>query len=77
MKDLDQLFILLGMGAVMAAFHWLIDRRTKAPDDTDVFTLSDSQGNLVKILLNRQATREEREKILNEKIREILQHPTI
>lgn len=73
MKDLQELFILLGMFAVMFLIGWLMERHFKTPDDSDAYTLSDDQGNAIKFLVKKQATTEEREKIFSEKFRELIQ----
>lgn len=73
MKDLHEFLILLSLIPIMLVIRWLLDRHFKVPDDTDVYTLSDGQGNRVKILVRKRATAEEREKILAEKLRELFQ----
>jgi hypothetical protein len=73
MKDLHELLILLGMYVAMFMTSKLLDRYFKSPDDADIYTLSDTKGNGVQIVISKQATAEEREKIFNEKIRELIQ----
>lgn len=71
MKDLHEFFILLSLIPVMLIIRWWLDRHFKIPDDTDVYTLSDTHGNRIKIFVKKLATAEEREKIVAEKLREL------
>lgn len=77
MKDLHELLILLGMFVVMFITSKILDRYFKSPDDTDVYILSDAKGHGIKIFISKQATVEEREKIFNEKIRELIQQQPV
>ncbi|MYM69483.1 hypothetical protein GTP45_21950 [Pseudoduganella sp. FT55W] len=73
MKDLQELLILLGIAPFMLVVTWLMDRHFKIPDDSNAYTLSDDQRHAIKFLVKKQATAAEREKIFNEKFRELIQ----
>lgn len=73
MKDLHELLILLGMIPFMLVASWLMDRHFKTPGDSDAYTLSDDRGHAIKFFVKKQATAAEREKIFNEKFRELIQ----
>jgi hypothetical protein len=76
MKSWYQLWVLLGMFGVMFIVSFLLDRHFKIPEDMDVYTLSDSHGNKVKIFVKKLASTEEREKILSEKLHELFLQQT-
>lgn len=68
--DLRELAIVVGMAPVMVLIRLLIQRLSKG-SAFNIYTLSDSKGNKVDVVLPRHASAEEQVRIINEKVREL------
>lgn len=68
--DLRELAIVVAMAPAMLIIRLIIQRLSMA-SAVDIYTLSDSKGHKVDVVLQKHASAEERARIINEKVREL------
>lgn len=71
--DFETLAVVSGLPLLMFGVSRLIKTLVEARGATDVYVLSNSEGQKIDVVLQRQASDEERAAILNSKVDELTQ----
>jgi hypothetical protein len=74
--DYKTLAVVVGLPLLMHGLKRAIESLMDAKGATDVYVLSNSDGQSVDVVLNRQASDAERAAIIDSKVRELTQRQT-
>lgn len=74
--DYKTLAVVVGLPVLMHGLKLLIESLIDSKGATDVYVLSNSDGQKIDVVLKRQASDAERAAIINSKVRELTQRQT-
>jgi hypothetical protein len=74
--DYKTLAVVIGLPLLLHGLKRLIESVVEAKGATDVYVLSNSNGQKIDVVMNRQATDAERAAIINSKVHELTQRQT-